>query len=233
MLEWLVSWAERNDSIRGLILSGSKANPLDKTDFLSDYDIAVFGSSFDLIENDNWLTDLKEYWVCIHDKFETAGFEIPTRLVIFNGELKVDFSFFPTEALTRIIDAKDLPDGFKIGYEILLNKDSLLLSLPKPTGIGFVVDRPTETEYLKNQNEFWFEVYHVAKYLVRNDLWAAKSRDWSAKEYFLQMMQWHQASKCQWKLSPKPIGKDMISWVDPLILKKLRLCFGGFDKARM
>jgi aminoglycoside 6-adenylyltransferase len=184
MLEWLISWAEINKNIRGLILSGSKANPFDKTDFLSDYDIAVIGSGLDFIENDNWLTDLKKYWVCVHDKFELAGFEIPTRLVIFNDVLKVDFSFLPTEAITRFIAAKELPDGFNIGYKILLDKEGLLQSLPTPTGAGFEIDRPAETEYLRNQSEFWFEVYHVAKYLARNDLWAAKSRDWSAKKSF-------------------------------------------------
>lgn len=230
MLDWLISWAERNESIQGLILSGSKANPNDKTDLLSDYDIAVVGSSFDFIENDSWLSSLTNYWVCVHDKFEMANLEIPTRLVIFNSELKVDFSFIPTEVITEIVNTKELPDGFKIGYQILLDKDSLLKDLPKPTGIGFVITKPTDAEYFKNQNEFWFEVYHVAKYLVRNDLWVVKFLDWSCKELLLQMLEWQHGSKCQWQFSPKPNGKNLRSWSDVKTWEALHSCFGLFSE---
>jgi len=36
MLDRIVSWAENNESICGLILAGSRANSHDKTDFLSE-----------------------------------------------------------------------------------------------------------------------------------------------------------------------------------------------------
>ena len=233
MLDRIVSWAENNESIRGLILTGSRANSLDKIDFLSDYDIAVFGTGFEFIENNAWLINFEKRWICVHDKFDLVGYEIPTRLVIFKGTTKVDFSFHPMSVIDGITNSKELPDGFKNGFKILLDKDSILIKWAQPTGGGFLVNKPSQEEFDKNVNEFWFEIYHVAKYLTRNDLWAANFRNWAAKEALLEMMQWQQSAKCQWSLSPKPNGKDMKSWIDPKVLERLRPCFGTLEKGSM
>ena len=233
MLDRIVSWAENNESIRGLILTGSRANSHDKTDFLSDYDIAVFGTGFEYISSDDWLINFEKHWICVHDRFTLVGFEIPTRLVIFNSTTKVDFSFHPMSVIETIAHNKELPDGYKNGFKILLDKDSLLIKWVQPTGDGFLVSKPSQEEFDKNVNEFWFEIYHVAKYLTRNDLWAANFRDWAAKEALLVMMQWQQSAKCRWSLSPKPNGKDMKSWIDSKVLERLRPCFSTLEKGSM
>ena len=230
-LEHFLAWAEKNETIRGVILTGSRAGKSASTDRLSDYDIAVFGNDFDFIKNDRWLGEVQEFWVCIHDQFELLGVEVPTRLVLFNDELKIDFSFLPLETLDKIIVAGELPDGFNIGYTILVDKDNLLIQLKPPAYRGFTLKKPGEADFKKNVNEFWFEVFHVAKYLLRNDLWAAKSRDLSTKDWLLQMLQWNQGSKREWDFSPKPQGKEMKGWVDAKTWERLYSCFGSFDSA--
>ena len=131
------------------------------------------------------MNEFQEFWICIHDKFDLLGFEIPTRLVIFNDKLKIDFSFHPPEILKNMIEAHELPDDLNLGYKILLDKDEALIKLPKPTNEGFVVKKPSQADCARNTEEFWFEIAHVVKYLTRNDLWTAKFRDWSAKELLL------------------------------------------------
>src|SRR5690348_12034532 len=95
-LEKIISWANSIENIRAMILSGSLTSK-GKQDILSDYDIAVYGNDFAFIENDDWLNSIQEYCVCIHDRFDFLGYEIPTRLTIFDGYFKVDFSFHPFE----------------------------------------------------------------------------------------------------------------------------------------
>ena len=226
----LISWSEKNEKIRGLILSGSRVAKDNKVDFLSDFDITVVVNDIDFIKNDDWLNELQEYWVCIHDGFDLLGYEIPTRLVIFHDNLKVDFSFLKEPFLDKMSSSRLFPDGFNSGYKILLDKDSTLNNLPAPTFKAFVLNKPSEADFNRNVNEFWFEVYHVAKYLTRNDLWVAKFRDWSAKQFLLQMLQWHQGSKNNWDFSPKPDGKEMMNWLDTKILERINECFGGFEK---
>ena len=228
-LEKIINWANSISNIRVMILSGSLTGK-GKQDILSDYDIAVYGSDFNFIDSDDWLNNIQDYWVCIHDQFEFLGYEIPTRLTIFDGYFKVDFSFHPMQELRQMIDDKKIPDDYNIGYEVLLDKDKLLKDLPKPTYRGFVLRKPDEKKFAENIKEFWFECYHVAKHLYRNDLWVAKTRDHATKKFLLQMLEWNEACKRNWNFSPKDHGKQMSDWLDKNYWNELHNCFGRFDK---
>src|SRR5687767_4552512 len=228
-LENIIKWASSKDDVSALVLTGSLASK-GFVDNLSDYDIAVYGKNFDFIRTDRWLDEIDDHLVCIHDKFIFYGYEIPTRLIIFDPYFKVDFSFHSLELLNEIIESDGLPDEYNIGYQVLLDKDGSAGKLPKPTFQGFIIKKPDEHEFKINVDEFWFEVYHVAKYLSRGDLWTAMVRDRSVKEYLLQMLKWHAASQKNWNISFKNSGKDMKTWLDKSVWNKLTLCFAGFNK---
>jgi aminoglycoside 6-adenylyltransferase len=228
-LEKIIAWANSKDEIRALILSGSLAGK-GKTDKLSDYDVAVFGSDFYFIRDNNWLNEIQNYCVCIHDQFEFLSHDIPTRLTIFDAYFKVDFSFYPITLLHALATIKTLPDDYNIGYQILLDKDETLTKMPKPSFKGFIVKQPDEKTFTQNVNEFWFECYHVAKYLHRNDLWTGKLRDMATKELLRQMLEWQEAGKCKWNFSAKNSGKEMQTWLNKNSWEALHQCFGKFDK---
>ena len=228
-LEKIINWANSLENIKILILSGSLAAK-GKKDELSDYDIAVYGTDFNFIENDDWLKNIQEYWVCIHDQFLFSGYDIPTRLTIFNAYFKVDFSFHPMDLLHKMINSKTLPDDYNIGYKVLLDKENITNKLLKPTYTGFILSKPNKEKFQENIKEFWFESYHVAKYLYRNDLWTAKMRDWSTKELLRQMLEWNEACKQTKYFSPKNHGKEMKSQLNENIWQELEDCFGKFDK---
>jgi aminoglycoside 6-adenylyltransferase len=228
-LQKIITWANSIDNIRAMILSGSLTSK-GKQDILSDYDIAVYGNEFDFIENDDWLNNIREYWVCIHDQFNFLDYKIPTRLTIFDEYFKVDFSFHPMKELQKMIDDKKIPDDYNIGYEVLLDKDGLLKDLPKPTYKGFVLIKHDKKKFKENIKEFLFECYHVAKYLYRNDLWVAKTRDHATKKFLLQMLEWNEACKRNWNFSPKDHGKQISDWLDKKYWNELHNCFGRFDK---
>jgi len=228
-LEQIINWANSKEEIRALILSGSLAGK-GRTDELSDYDIAAFGSDLDFIQDDNWLHEIQNYWVCIHDQFQFLNHDIPTRLTIFDGYFKVDFSFYPIVLLHSLATVETLPDDYNIGYQILLDKDGILTKMPGPSFKGFIVQKPDEGIFMQNVNEFWFECYHVAKHLFRNDLWTAKLRDIATKELLRQMLEWQASSERDWKFSPKNYGKEMKSWLNENSWKALHGCFGKFDQ---
>jgi aminoglycoside 6-adenylyltransferase len=229
-LEKIVKWAGTKDAIKVILLTGSLASK-GCVDELSDYDIAVFGTNFSFIEDDVWLQQIDDYLVCIHDHFQLFSYHISTRLTIFNPGFKVDFSFHPMEELEEIISSKVLPDSYNIGYTVLLDKDCVTEQLPAASYKGFIVKKPTHEEFQKNVNEFWFEVYHVAKYLKRGDLWSVKFRDWSAKQWLLQMLQWDSALLHDWNISYKNDGKEMQKWLPKDLWDELNNCFAPFDEA--
>jgi len=229
LLEKIINWAEKKAGISVLILSGSLAAK-GKKDSLSDYDIAVYGNDFDFIKQDDWIDDIDHYLICIHESFEFLDRQIPARLIIFDEVLKVDFSFHPLQSLHTLISQKKLPDDYDIGYRILLDKEGIASKMQKPSYRGFVMHKPSAKDFQQNCNEFWFEIYHVAKYLSRNDLWTAKSRDWAAKEWLRKMIEWNHAAKLKWGFSLKNEGKNMKEWIDKKTWEDLHKSFGRFEK---
>ncbi|MFZ6012750.1 MAG: aminoglycoside 6-adenylyltransferase [Bacteroidota bacterium] len=232
-LETIISWAKQRENIHAAMLTGSRVGRAEAVDPWSDYDIALVVGDFRFLDDDQWLKQFPECWVCIHDRFEMLNFVIPTRLAIFSQKFKVDFAFYPEALIRAIAETKELPDGLNLGYEILLDKNGILSGMPKPTYSGFIMEEPDEAEYKRNVNEFWFEVFHVVKYLDRGDLWTAKGRDWDAKQFLLQMIHWRYGSQHGWNFNPRAEGKDMFAFTAPKIREKLQACFGNFDRADM
>lgn len=229
-METLLRFAAHNPAIRALILTGSRANPADETDDLSDHDIAIIGHDLSFIETDDWLSAIQPHWVCVRDQYTLSGNIIPTRLVIFNDRLQIDFSFIPVTVMAGIGAGDHLPDAFSSGYKVLLDHDNMLMDLPPPNDSARKVSLPDEATFNRNMNEFYFEVWHAAKYLRRGDLWTAKFRDASAKQFLLGMLQWQHALRTPGRFCPKPHGKEMRKWLNPAINAKLAGCFSGFHR---
>ena len=102
-LEKIVEWGRKEEAIKALILLGSRASH-HPVDHYSDYDISVFcDNSTPYTETEGWLSQFGPVWVCVKEKIVREGKTFPTRLVIFEGGVKVDFSFFPTQILNEIV----------------------------------------------------------------------------------------------------------------------------------
>ncbi|MBS1598071.1 MAG: aminoglycoside 6-adenylyltransferase [Bacteroidetes bacterium] len=229
MLEKIIEWAKTKSSIHAMILTGSLVGK-GKKDSLSDYDIAIFGNDFDFINNDKWIDEIGKYLVCIHDQFDFFQSQIPTRLTIFKKGIKVDFSFHPISLLHTLVEQPKLPDSYNIGYKILLDKDCITSKMQKPNYKAYRINKPSGKTFDLNCKEFWFEIYHVAKYISREDLWTAQTRAHATKKWLLQMIEWNHAIDSKWNFSPKQDGKNMKDWIDKKLWSALHDCFGRFDK---
>lgn len=226
----IIHWATNQESIRALLLVGSRARG-ENHDRLSDLDIVVFTTNpTEFTINNDWIATIKEPWITLPESIQYKAQDYPTRLVIFSGGDKVDFTFFTMDVLEDLVKAKSLPLEFNLGYQILLDKDGLAAKMAKPAIRDFEVTKPSEQQYLAIIEEFWFEACHVAKYAKREDLWPLKFRDsWICHGPLLKMIEWDAQARRNWRFSPPPHGKDMSSWVDEEIWKELPACFAGFD----
>ncbi len=230
ILEQVIKWVEPQASIRAVILVGSHAEQK-TTDELSDYDLSLFctqTSSF--IESDDWLEEIAKTWVSIPEKFTFQGKAIPTRLAIFEGGDKVDFAFYPENLLSDLQNAKPLPSEYDMGYKILVDKDGHAKGMRSPSFEGFKEERPTKEEFHSLVKEFWFEVYHVAKYLYREDLWSAQFRlNGIRQNDMIQMICWHEAAKHEWDYTVHKLGKNLHNWVSGDIWNALHDIFPHLD----
>lgn len=225
LLNRILSWANAEQRVSAVIQTGSFGQKSQLVDKLSDLDLVIIGSgSLDLSTDESWLSKIEEVWVDLNLKTD-LGF--PTKLVIFSQGQKVDFTFLPDTEIHALFTQKNNPIS-QPGFVTLLNKseidfDQKIISSTK------TLLPPTQEEYLSVVKEFWFEVWHVGKYLYREDLWHAKFRDWTTKELLLRMLEWSQKSINGWDYDTKYLGVKMNKWVESSILKKLDNVFGHFD----
>lgn len=227
ILSRIVDWANHTDSIRVILLVGSRAQNK-SVDIYSDLDLSIFGRHFDFISDDEWLKKIGSPIVCIHDEFPWDDHLIPTRLTIFDDLTKVDFSFHPLDLLKDMVQRRMLRPAYGNGYSVLIDKEGIGSQIPAADFRAYQMKKPEEKEFQLAINEFWFEAYHVAKYLARKDLWAAKSRDWATKSWLLRMMQWKAVALSGSSLQLKNEGREMWTWLPKEMYNELENCFCGF-----
>jgi len=228
MLQKIIQWAEQEKGVKALILLGSHAGKR-PVDGLSDYDISVFCDTYEpYIQSEAWLSQFGNVWVCVKEKVFYSGKDFPSRLVIFEGGVKVDFSFLTLEIMDEIVRSNPLPDEYNIGYKVLLDKEKRTAGMLQPQ-FEIIATKPSEQEFLDVIKEFWFEVYHIGVYLKREDLWSVKFRSWAAHTFLLRMIEWQAQAESNWRRSTPLIGKRMSSWVTKDLWKDLHGVFAHFN----
>ncbi len=229
MEQKIIDWAQKNPTIKALLLVGSRAQQ-SLVDEMSDYDVSVFTDSISsIIEDDQWIDQFGKVWICVHERREWEGQSFPARLVIFKGGIKVDFSFWPTDLLKKWGRGDLMPGDFQAGFKVWVDKELLtqnLLKLPKPS-----MHKPTQQMFNNVVQEFWFEAYHVSKYLKRNDLWSALFRMGLLKDHFLlKMIEWNEQARRDWTVPLPPGGKNLQSWICPETREAIQHIFAHFDR---
>ncbi len=174
IIEKIISWAERIPEIRVIILEGSMVS-LAQVDELSDYDLNLFITDHEKFSrNEKWLKIFDDVVLYQKPGFYYKGTFIPSYLVLYAHSPRIDFSFWDIEILKDFVTTRTLPEFYKNGYKILLDKDGIAKNLPEPSHKGYAIHKPDKAIVLKNIYDFWFEVYCIAKYLNRGSLFYAK-----------------------------------------------------------
>ena len=224
----IVAWGESEERVRAMLLTGSHARPGD-ADRLSDLDVALFcDDPAPLDQDDRWLERIAPVWINLPVQ---DGEGHPARLVIFAGGLKADLGLNPLRSLQELAAATVLPEVYDRGYEVLLDKDGLTAALPPPRRRHHRKPPPSREEFVATVEEFWFEVWHVAKYLARGELWHAKFRDWATKEFLLRIIEWDAQARHGWDHDTRHLGLKLRQWGDPAVWQRLPEVFGHFDAA--
>ena len=225
----IINWAKKEEPIKVLLLTGSLASKGPK-DELSDYDIAVFTNNIKkYATDDSWIYDIEKVWVYEPCQLYQNNKKYPTRLVIYKDGLQIDFALFDIELLENLTQKDELPVEYNLGYKILLDKDGLTKKLKPPTYKYPYTQKPSKEEFELAIRIFFFEAFKETKALVRNDLWHAKIRDWTTKEYLLKMIEWNEKATHGWNYDTNYDAKQMQSWVDEKTWNSLYKIFSHFD----
>lgn len=225
LLQRICAWGEAQPDIRALVVTGSYARR--RADALSDLDLEIFTHTPDrYLQSDRWMSEIGP--VCVYLALDNDR-GLPTRLIIFKDGSKVDFTVCTVAVLAGMVETRRLPALYERGFHVLVDKDQAASRLPQASLTPLMSQAPTEEELTQTIHEFWFEVYHVANYLQRNDLWAAKVRDWRLKELLLRMLEWYEKSLHGLDYDTGHDGTHISEWVEPNVCAQLRGVFAHFD----
>lgn len=234
----LIHWAKSKESVRVMLLTSTRAQLDAKSDIFSDYDvILVVRDIHPLWADRSWISDfgdvLVTYWDPIYPEPE-YGIEQTGNVIQYADGLKIDFRLWPIDLLREIVHAPTLPADLDAGYRILLDKDGLAESIPAPTHLAYIPQRPTEDGYRTFVEEFFSDAPYVAKHLLRGDLLPAKwCLDYDMKHVYLRpMLEWRLESEHNWSLPVRNLGKGLKKLLPADLWQELTSTYagGGIDE---
>lgn len=229
LLENVKQWATGTDNVRALVQTGSLVRDDGLADEFSDLDIEILAREPNrLAASDSWIRAIGKTITILHLEAE-GNQEWPTRLVIFEGGIKIDFTLAGLSRLTGMVSGKELDALYERGYRVILDKDKLTQPLPAPSFAFPERPLPSEKHFCRRVEEFWFEAFHVPRYLARNELFLVKQRDWTMKELLLEMIEWHAIARSDRPIDVWHLGKGIRSWAGDEVWERLCQTFGRFD----
>jgi aminoglycoside 6-adenylyltransferase len=210
VLTQINTWAQGDACVRAVILNGSRANSRTQTDFLSDYDLAVYVTDWRKFqESDSWLkrfgSILVRWPLAPCSTFDDNWL---TRLILFEDGVRIDF---------QITEERDIGSNeYDNGFRVITDKDGMTRSLNTPTFSEFNINKPSQDEFEDLVNEFWWDAIYVPKHLCRNELPFAKYMLDSALRYnhLHRLIEWYIGSGHDWSVNPGCHGKWFSRYLD-------------------
>jgi aminoglycoside 6-adenylyltransferase len=232
MIEKLTAWGERQELVRAMVLTGSQAIPDNPfADSFSDYDVILaLRDVRPFHDSRDWLAAFGTVLAMYRDPmYEEDGMHWSGNVVQFEEGLKIDFTLWPLDMMRKTARQDPLPDEFDAGYQVLLDKDGLTDGIRPPSYQGYLPQPPTQARYHEEIENFFLCATYVAKYLLRDDVMAAKFLlDGEMKHENLRpLLEWHMAMENDWKIKPGNNGRRMKKWLRPDLWSVLEGTYTG------
>ncbi len=215
-----------------MMLVSSRAIPdSPAVDRYSDYDVILaLRDVRPFYESREWLAAFGTVLAMYRDPmYEEDGVQWSGNVVQFEEGLKVDFTLWPVEKVRRLAKAERLPVAIDAGYQVLLDKDRLTEGIKSPSYHGYIPKPPTEERYREEIANFFLCATYVAKYLLRDDVMAAKFLlDGEMKHENLRpILEWQIEIENDWKVKPGKHGRRIQWWLRPDLLADLKGTYAG------
>ena len=218
MFDLILNFARNDESIRAVILNGSRANPNAPKDIFQDFDIACLVKDINpYMRNANIPPYFGE--ILILQEPENMGEPSPEDagsyaylMQLMDGN-RIDLSFHAPEKWKSVTgDSQSI---------VLLDKDKVISELPPASDVDYWARKPTNKQFQDCCNEFWWMNPYVAKGLWRGELTYAKWMMEVVQEQLMDMLTWYFGVKTDFKRAPGKQGKYIRAYVEPDIWAEL------------
>ena len=219
MLDLILNVAENDDSIRAVIMNGSRVNPHAKKDPFQDFDIVYLVREVEPYRrNKEFISQYGEMMILqtpedmVDPPPEKDGHY--TYLMQFLDGNRIDLSFDSLENINACI-----ADSLTV---VLLDKDHLIPDLPPPNDRDYLPKPPNSKLFDDCCNEFWWVSTYVAKGLWRDELtYSKQTLDLYVREQLMKMLVWYFGVQTDFQKSPGKMGKYFKECLEPEIWMQL------------
>ncbi|WP_341518042.1 aminoglycoside 6-adenylyltransferase [Bacillus paramobilis] len=213
MLDLIMDTAKEDDRIRAVIMNGSRVNPNVKRDCFQDYDIMYVVSDIQsFTSNHNWIHRFGEIMIVqmpeemsLIPADEDGKF--PYLMQFMDGN-RIDLTLVPFDLINKFVGQDSLS-------KLLLDKDNCIVEFPPASDKDYLIQKPTEKEFLDCCNEFWWCSTNVGKGLWREELSYAKGMlDGPVRDMFIVMLEWHIGMKTDFTGNAGKFGKHFEQYIE-------------------
>lgn len=207
-----MAWAQSNENVRYVVLTGSAAAAAAHP--LSDRDIELHVRDTDKLEtDDSWWSTLGK--VLVVERLENDKNQ-PTRLVYYAGG-KLDFT---------LVDIREARGVYHRPFTVLLDKDgdAARFHLSEP-----LVVPPDQEAFDECMNWGYAAALMLARAIVRDEPWSVKFRDNDLKAELLRAIEWDHILRHGSRYDVRYLGTRMRQWMDADIQLRLEECWASFD----
>lgn len=214
VLREVIRWAESDENVRCVVLTGSAAAASDHP--LSDRDIEIHLRDPKALEqDDSWWNALGT--VIAVERLEDADGQ-PTRLIYYTGG-KLDFTLVDVAVASGLYDRS---------FRVLLDKDGTAQNFRCSEPVAALPDQEIYDECV---NWASAAALMVAKAIARNEPWSVKIRDSDLKSELLRMIEWDHLLRYGGSRDVRYLGTRMRQWMDAETQKRLEECWATFSVA--
>lgn len=211
--------AERDERIRVVVLTGSRADPNATKDIFQDFDIVFIVAHIEtFIKDKQWIGVFGERLILQLPDEMTIGRKDDHAfhyLMLLKDHTRIDLTLFPLEKVKKEFKR----DGHS---RLLLDKDNLFTNLSAQNAVTHIIEAPTEKEFKDCCNEFWWVSTYVAKGLWRNETTYAKEMmEISVRRMFLKILEWFVGVRTGFKVSFGVGGKNLRKNVSAELYEKI------------
>lgn len=216
MLDLIISFAQQDNHIRGLLMNGSRVNPNIKKDIFQDFDIVYLVTDVEPFKDENYILS---YFgeIMLMQKPEDKICPPPigdgryTYLMQFMDGNRIDMHFINIKNVDELIN-----DSLT---KVLLDKDQTIPNVPPPSEKSYLIKKPTAKLYSDCCNSFiWGLGSHIPKTIWRKELPLLMLLiEIVLRKPLNQMLEWYIGIKTDYKCTIGKGGKLLQRYLEPEI----------------
>lgn len=223
VLNQLLAFARDHESIRAVVMNGSRVNPNAPKDLFNDYDVVFYTvEPRRFLEDQGWIAYFGDLIILQQNDFTEHGLNGYIFLMLFTDGVRIDLAFDPLEYLAYVAD-----DSLA---EVLLDKDNRIPPLPPASDRSYLIQKPARKAFDEAVNEVFWCSGNVAKGIWRDELAYAHSMlDTIIRPQILKLLEWYAAMQHGWSISTGAYGKWLQKFLPPEVWDLYTRTYAGAD----